>query len=93
MDAGKSTLMGHLLYKLGHVSKKTMHKCVAVMLLIHVFTLCVCDQGMKRNLLKLVRHLLHLHGSWMKQEKKGTGMHIHSCKIKWCGVYYQVCMQ
>ncbi|XP_065892580.1 HBS1-like protein [Dysidea avara] len=26
VDAGKSTLMGHLLYKLGHVSKKTMHK-------------------------------------------------------------------
>ena len=28
VDAGKSTLMGHLLYKLGHVSKKTMHKQV-----------------------------------------------------------------
>lgn len=26
MDAGKSTLMGHLLYQLGFVSKKTMHK-------------------------------------------------------------------
>lgn len=26
VDAGKSTLMGHILYKLGHVSKKTMHK-------------------------------------------------------------------
>ena len=26
VDAGKSTLMGHLLYKLGHVSKKTMYK-------------------------------------------------------------------
>ncbi|XP_013773845.1 HBS1-like protein [Limulus polyphemus] len=26
VDAGKSTLMGHLLYKLGHVAKKAMHK-------------------------------------------------------------------
>uniref|UniRef100_A0A069DZF2 Putative elongation factor 1 alpha n=1 Tax=Panstrongylus megistus TaxID=65343 RepID=A0A069DZF2_9HEMI len=26
VDAGKSTLMGHLLFKLGHVSSKTMHK-------------------------------------------------------------------
>lgn len=26
VDAGKSTLMGHLLYKLGQVNKKTMHK-------------------------------------------------------------------
>ncbi|XP_066274741.1 HBS1-like protein isoform X3 [Branchiostoma lanceolatum] len=26
VDAGKSTLMGHLLYRLGHVNKKTMHK-------------------------------------------------------------------
>lgn len=26
VDAGKSTLMGHLLYKLGHVSQKVMHK-------------------------------------------------------------------
>lgn len=26
VDAGKSTLMGHLLFKLGQVSKKTMHK-------------------------------------------------------------------
>jgi elongation factor 1 alpha-like protein len=26
VDAGKSTLMGHLLYKLGHVNSKTMHK-------------------------------------------------------------------
>lgn len=26
MDAGKSTLMGHLLYLLGHVNKRTMHK-------------------------------------------------------------------
>lgn len=26
VDAGKSTLMGHLLYKLGNVTKKTMHK-------------------------------------------------------------------
>ena len=26
MDAGKSTLMGHLLYQLGFVNKRTMHK-------------------------------------------------------------------
>ncbi|XP_014290235.1 protein HBS1 [Halyomorpha halys] len=26
VDAGKSTLMGHLLYKLGHISSKVMHK-------------------------------------------------------------------
>jgi elongation factor 1 alpha-like protein len=26
VDAGKSTLMGHLLYRLGQVNKKTMHK-------------------------------------------------------------------
>jgi len=26
VDAGKSTLMGHLLYLLGNVSKKAMHK-------------------------------------------------------------------
>ncbi|XP_078596832.1 HBS1-like protein isoform X3 [Branchiostoma floridae x Branchiostoma japonicum] len=26
VDAGKSTLMGHLLYRMGHVNKKTMHK-------------------------------------------------------------------
>lgn len=26
VDAGKSTLMGHLLYRLGDVSKKSMHK-------------------------------------------------------------------
>jgi len=26
VDAGKSTLMGHLLYQLGQVPKKTMHK-------------------------------------------------------------------
>ena len=26
MDAGKSTLMGNLLYKLGNVPKKVMHK-------------------------------------------------------------------
>lgn len=26
VDAGKSTLMGHLLYRLGHVNQKTMHK-------------------------------------------------------------------
>jgi elongation factor 1 alpha-like protein len=26
VDAGKSTLMGHLLFLLGHVSKKAMHK-------------------------------------------------------------------
>ncbi|KAG8444585.1 hypothetical protein GDO86_009666 [Hymenochirus boettgeri] len=26
VDAGKSTLMGHLLYLLGHVNKRTMHK-------------------------------------------------------------------
>ena len=26
VDAGKSTLMGHLLYLLGNVSKKSMHK-------------------------------------------------------------------
>ncbi|CAG2065868.1 unnamed protein product, partial [Timema podura] len=26
VDAGKSTLMGHLLYSLGQVNKKTMHK-------------------------------------------------------------------
>ncbi len=26
VDAGKSTLMGHLLFQLGHVSSKTMHK-------------------------------------------------------------------
>lgn len=26
MDAGKSTLMGHLLYLLGNVNKRTMHK-------------------------------------------------------------------
>ena len=26
VDAGKSTLMGHLLYRLGDVSKKAMHK-------------------------------------------------------------------
>lgn len=26
VDAGKSTLMGHLLFQLGHVPKKAMHK-------------------------------------------------------------------
>lgn len=26
VDAGKSTLMGHLLYRLGHVNQKLMHK-------------------------------------------------------------------
>lgn len=26
VDAGKSTLMGHLLYLLGNVNKRTMHK-------------------------------------------------------------------
>lgn len=26
MDAGKSTLMGHLLYQLGSVNKRSMHK-------------------------------------------------------------------
>ena len=26
MDAGKSTLMGHVLYQLGCVNKRTMHK-------------------------------------------------------------------
>ena len=26
VDAGKSTLMGHLLYALGQVNKKTLHK-------------------------------------------------------------------
>jgi elongation factor 1 alpha-like protein len=26
VDAGKSTIMGHLLYKLGVVNQKTMHK-------------------------------------------------------------------
>jgi len=26
VDAGKSTLMGHLLYQLGFVGKKAMHK-------------------------------------------------------------------
>jgi elongation factor 1 alpha-like protein len=26
VDAGKSTLMGHLLYRLGRVNKKMMHK-------------------------------------------------------------------
>ena len=26
VDSGKSTLMGHVLYQLGHVSNKTMHK-------------------------------------------------------------------
>lgn len=26
MDAGKSTLMGHLLFLLGNVNKRTMHK-------------------------------------------------------------------
>jgi elongation factor 1 alpha-like protein len=26
VDAGKSTLMGHLLYRLGQVTKKIMHK-------------------------------------------------------------------
>jgi len=26
VDAGKSTLMGHLLYLLGNVSKKAMHR-------------------------------------------------------------------
>lgn len=26
VDAGKSTLMGHLLYALGQVNQKTMHK-------------------------------------------------------------------
>lgn len=26
VDAGKSTLMGHLLYRLGRVNQKTMHK-------------------------------------------------------------------
>jgi elongation factor 1 alpha-like protein len=26
VDAGKSTLMGHLLYQIGHVSSKLMHK-------------------------------------------------------------------
>jgi len=26
VDAGKSTLMGHLLYSMGQVNKKTMHK-------------------------------------------------------------------
>lgn len=26
VDAGKSTLMGHLLYLVGQVNKKTMHK-------------------------------------------------------------------
>jgi translation elongation factor EF-1alpha len=26
VDSGKSTLMGHLLYKTGNVSKKNMHK-------------------------------------------------------------------
>ena len=26
VDAGKSTLMGHLLYLLGNVSKRVMHK-------------------------------------------------------------------
>ena len=26
MDAGKSTLMGHLLYQLGSVNQKVMHK-------------------------------------------------------------------
>ena len=26
MDAGKSTLMGHVLYQLGFVNKRTMHK-------------------------------------------------------------------
>ena len=39
VDAGKSTLMGHLLYKLGHVSKKTMHKYVTMMLIC----IYVCD--------------------------------------------------
>lgn len=29
VDAGKSTLMGHLLFKLGQVSKKIMHKYLA----------------------------------------------------------------
>lgn len=26
MDAGKSTLMGHVLYRLGHVNERTMQK-------------------------------------------------------------------
>ncbi|KAG7263757.1 hypothetical protein CRUP_027994, partial [Coryphaenoides rupestris] len=30
VDAGKSTLMGHLLYLLGHVNKRTMHKGVTM---------------------------------------------------------------
>ena len=32
VDAGKSTLMGHLLYLLGNVSKRVMHKYVSLLL-------------------------------------------------------------
>lgn len=39
VDAGKSTLMGHLLYLMGAVSKKLIHKYVGAMVVYDTLTL------------------------------------------------------
>jgi GTPase len=40
VDAGKSTLMGHLLHLCGLVNKRQMHKCV-FLCVMRCFCLCV----------------------------------------------------
>ncbi len=45
VDAGKSTLMGHLLYLLGDVSKKTMHKYPLNKTSKHTFLSNTCLAG------------------------------------------------
>ncbi|EDO47521.1 predicted protein, partial [Nematostella vectensis] len=46
VDAGKSTLMGHLLFLLGDVSKKAMHKYPFFFLII-IFNLKACTESKK----------------------------------------------
>ena len=41
VDSGKSTLMGHLLFKTGNVAKKTMHKFEQVLIRDPHVSVCV----------------------------------------------------
>ena len=96
VDAGKSTLMGHLLFLLGHVSKKTMHKWVIdwvsewvsewvngyLVASIEWFLFCflIC-KGMKLIHRNLAKPLSSMHGYLTRLVKKETGTHTHTLCI------------
>ena len=80
--------MGHLLFLLGHVSKRTMHK-YNTPTQTHDTTLPHIDsktivcysyliKGMRLSHRNLVRHRFFMRGYWMKLERNETGtLHVH----------------